>query len=107
MKTNRERVSEHLLRLVKKWEAEHIMYVEEERKREAEMKIKELEVLTLDKPKVDKEMTMARRASSHCESEMDMEHFLKNENERMLNRLKLHVKQFKPFEKDLRIVDAK
>lgn len=94
------------MRLGKKWEAEHIIYAEEERKREAEMKIKELEVLTLDKHKIDKEMTMAKKAS-HCEGEMNMQHFLKNENDRMLNRLKPKEKQFKPFTKDLRLVDAK
>lgn len=82
------------------------MYAEEERKREAQMKIKELEVLTSDKQKIGKEMTMDKKAS-HGGSEMDMQHFLKNENDRMLNRLKGNEKQFKPFTKDLRLVDAK
>lgn len=106
MKTNRERVSERLLRLGKKWEAEHQIFVEEERKREAEMKIKELQVLTSDKEKIDRDVSTNKSAANR-KGEMDMQNFLKNENNLMLDRLKPKEKQFKPFTKDLRVVDAK
>lgn len=106
MKTNRERVAERLLRLGKKWEAEHKISVEQERQREAEMKIKELEVLTSDTGKIDREIS-SKKKSFNRKGGMDLQNFLKNENVLMLDRLKPKEKKFKPFTKDLRIVDAK
>lgn len=106
LKTNRERVSERLVRLGKKWETEHIEFVEQERKREAELKIKELEVLTSDKEKINRNISSMKKASNR-KGEMNLQNFLKNETDLMLDRLKPKEKQFKPFTKDLRIVDAK
>lgn len=106
LKTRCERISERLLRLGKKWKAEHLEFIEQERKREAEMKIKEIETLTSDKHKIKRNLTTTKKPSQQ-KDEMNLQNFLKNENDLMLDKLRPKDKQFKPFTKDLRLVDAK
>lgn len=96
----------------KKWEAERLIYEEQERKREAELKIREMELLTSDQEYLKQFENRATNATimkdrSCKENEMDLNNFLKNERVLMLTRLKPKDKQFKPFTKDLREVDAK
>lgn len=110
MKTERERVSERMIRLGKKWEAEHILWEEKERQNEAEMKIREMELLKADQSYVEKlESVESRKVLEKCfrKNEMNMMDFLAKERVLMLNRLKPKEKKFVPFTKDLRIVDAK
>lgn len=97
-------------RLSKKWEAEHILWEEKERQNEAEMKIKEMELLSADKSYVTKiENTAARKAfeKSFGKSKMDMTDFLAKEKALMMKKLKPKEKVFIPFTKDLRLIDAK
>lgn len=110
LKTERERVSERMVRLGKKWEAEHILWEEKERQNEAEMKIKEMELLKADQSYVEKlESAESRKVLEKCfrKNEMNMTDFLAKERILMLNRLKPKEKKFIPFTKDLRMVDAK
>lgn len=99
-----------MIRLGKKWEAEHSMWEEKERQNEADMKIKEMKLLSSDKSYVEKlETVESRKSLDKCyrEGEMNMVHFLEKEKALMLNRLKPKEKKFEPFTKDLRVVDAK
>lgn len=99
-----------MIRLGKKWEAEHLLWEEKERQNEVEMKIKEMELLASDKSYVEKlEAVECRKALDKCfrKGEMNMVDFLKNEKELMLNRLRPKEKKFVPFTKDIRVVDAK
>lgn len=99
-----------MIRLGKKWEAEHILWEEKERQNEAEMKIKEMELLSADKSYVKKLETIeARKAFDKCfgKSKMNMADFLAKEKALMLRRLKPKEKKFVPFTKDIRVVDAK
>ncbi|XP_031632397.1 uncharacterized protein LOC116346466 [Contarinia nasturtii] len=110
LKTERERVSERMNRLAKKWEAEHILWEERERQNEVEMKLKEMELLSTDKSLVKKlENAEKRRALVKCfrRGTMNMENFLATETALMLNRLKPKEKKFIPFTRDIRVVDAK
>lgn len=108
LKTERERVAERMIRLGKKWEAEHQQWEERERQNEAQMKVKEMELLASDKKCLGK----LGNANGHGEKsprkgEMDLDNFLKKERQLMLTRLKQKEKKFVPFTKDLRVVDAK
>lgn len=110
LKTERERVSERMVRLGKKWEAEHILWEEKERQNEADMKIREMELLKADQKYVEKlESSESRKVLEKCfrKNEMNMVDFLAKERVLMLNRLKPKEKKFIPFTKDLRMVDAK
>lgn len=109
LKTERERVAERIIRLGKKWEAEHQMWEEQERQNEAQMKVKEMELLASDKKHVKKlENSSAGRAEKGSrKGEMNLDHFLKKERQLMMTRLKPKDKKFVPFTKDLRVVDAK
>ncbi|XP_055305741.1 uncharacterized protein LOC129570229 isoform X2 [Sitodiplosis mosellana] len=110
LKTERERVSERMVRLGKKWEAEHILWEEKERQNEVEMKIREMELLKADQSYVEKlESAESRKVLEKCfrKNEMNMTDFLAKERILMLNRLKPKEKKFVPFTKDLRVVDAK
>lgn len=113
LKTERERVAERMIRLGKKWEAEHQQWEERERQQEAEMKVKEMELLASDKKclgKLEKGSSGGggeRADKSPRKGEMNMDNFLKKERQLMLTRLKPKDKKFVPFTKDLRVVDAK
>lgn len=101
-------MAERIIRLGKKWEAEHQMWEERERRNEAELKAKEMELLASDK----KRMGKLRNNGGHVEKgarkgEMDLDNFLKKERQLMLTRLRPKDKKFVPFTKDLRVVDAK
>ena len=99
-----------MIRLGKKWEAEHILWEEKERQNEVEMKIREMELLKADQSYVEKlESVESRKVLEKCfrKNEMNMTDFLAKERVLMLNRLKPKEKKFVPFTKDLRIVDAK
>lgn len=109
LKTERERVAERMMRLSKKWEAEHQLWEERERKNEAEMKVKEMELLASDKKCLRKSLASnnERVEKVQQKGEMNMDTFLKTERQLMLTRLKPKDKKFVPFTKDLRVVDAK
>lgn len=103
-----------MIRLSKKWEAEHQQWEERERQQEAEMKVKEMELLASDKnrclgklEKSNRDGGDGRAQKSPRKGEMNMDNFLKKERQLMLTRLKPKDKKFIPFTKDLRIVDAK
>lgn len=111
-----------MIRLGKKWEAEHQQWEERERQQEAAMKVKEMELLASDKKclrKLEKGNVgggggcgssgagSGRVEKSPRKSDMNMDNFLKKEHQLMLTRLKPKDKKFIPFTKDLRIVDAK
>lgn len=99
-----------MIRLGKKWEAEHLLWEEKERQNEAELKVKEMELLASDKSYVEKLETLeSRKALEKCftKGEMNMVDFLANERALMLNRLRPKEKKFVPFTKDLRVIDAK
>lgn len=108
LKTERERVAERMIRLSKKWEAEHQLLEERERANEAQMKLKEMELLASDKKCLGKLGNNSGRVEKGPQkSEMNMDNFLKKERQLMLTRLKPKDKKFVPFTKDLRVVDAK
>lgn len=110
LKTERERVSERMIRLGKKWEAEHLLWEEKERQNEAELKIKEKELLSSDKSYIENlESGIEKLALDECfrKGELNMVDFLAKETALMLNRLKPREKKFVPFTKDIRAVDAK
>lgn len=100
-----------MVRLGKKWEAEHILWEEKERKNEAEMKIKEeMELLSADKKFIKKnDRVDTRKTFEQCfgKNKMNMADFLAKEKALMLHRLRPKEKKFIPFTKDLRVVDAK
>lgn len=108
LKTERERVAERMIRLGKKWEAEHQQWEERERQNEAQMKVKEMELLASDKKCLGKLGNINGRVEKGPrKGEMNMDNFLKKERQLMLTRLKPKDKKFVPFTKDLRVVDAK
>lgn len=110
MKTERERVSERMIRLGKKWEAEHLLWEEKERQNEAELKIKEMELLSSDKSYIENlECGIEKLSLDKCfrKGELNMVDFLAKETALMLNRLKPKENKFVPFTKDIRAVDAK
>lgn len=105
-------MAEHLVRKGKQWEADRLAYMEQERLREAENKIREIELLNTDQEQLagerfgnHKNRARARRSNGGGGGN-DMA-FWENERALMLKRMKPSDKQFKPFTKDLRIVDAK
>lgn len=96
----------------KKWEVERLIYEEREREREAQMKIREKELLESDQAYIDSREgrginVLSIKDKSYTKDERDLENFLKKENDLMMNRLKPKDKSFDPFKKDLRVVDAK
>lgn len=108
LKTHRERMADRLVCKGKKWEADRLAYMEQERIREAENKIREIELLNTDQAHLSggrfgkrNSRAMPRRSGG------DNLAFWENERALMLKRMKPSDKQFKPFTKDLRIVDAK
>lgn len=110
LKTERERVSERIIRLGKKWEAEHEQWEVKERQRETEMKIKEMEMLSADKSYFSQLESTDNRIdleNNYLPSELNMVAFLRKEKKLMHARLQPKEKQFQPFKKDLRVVDAK
>lgn len=102
-------MAERMIRLSKKWEAEHQLWEERERQNEAEMKAKEMELLASDKKCLVKALANnnGRIERGSQKGEMNMDNFLKKERQLMLTRLKPKEKKFIPFTKDLRVVDAK
>lgn len=104
-------MAEHLVLKGKQWEADRLAYMEQERLREAENKIREIELLNTDQEQLASERfgkhnnnrSKARRSNGGN----DMAFFMENERALMQQRMKASDKQFKPFTKDLRIVDAK
>lgn len=102
-----------MIRLGKKWEAEHQQWEVRERQQEAEMRVKEMELLASDKNRCLGKLEKGNRdGGGRAEKiprkgEMNMDNFLKKERQLMLTRLKPKDKKFIPFTKDLRIVDAK
>lgn len=98
-----------MIRLSKKWEAEHQLWEERERQNEAQMKVKEMELLASDKKCLRKTMenSNGRAEKGSRKGDMNMDNFLKKERQLMLTRLKPKDKKFVPFTRDLRVVDAK
>lgn len=108
LKTERERVSERMIRLGKKWEVEHLLWEEKERQKEVQMKMRETELLSSDKSYAEKlESVESRIALEKCSRNSEMNMFLAREKALMLNRLKPKENKFVPFTKDVRVVDAK
>lgn len=110
LKTERERVSERIIRLGKKWEADNLLWEEKEKQKELEMKLKEMEILSSDKSyfsHLEKVNGRVNLAKDFQKTELNLADFLKKEKQLMLNRLKPKEKQFQPFTKDTRVVDAK
>lgn len=110
LKTERERVSERMIRLSKKWEADNLVWEEKQQKKQEEMKTKEMELLACDQSYA-KKLEVAGGCGpldkSFRRNEMNMVDFLAKERKLMLHRLKPKEKKFVPFTKDLREVDAK
>lgn len=97
-------MAERIIRLGKKWEAERQQWEERERQNEAQLKAKELELLTSEKKCMAK---LENNEKGPRNVEMNMDTFLKKERQLMLTRLRPKDKKFVPFTKDLRVVDAK
>lgn len=101
-----------MIRQGKKWEKERIIYEEKEREREAEMKVKEMELLASESKFIDSRehrgfKVLTIKDKKFTDGEMDLEIFLKKENDLMADRLRPKEKKFDPYTKDIRIVDAK
>lgn len=104
LKTKRERTAERLISLSKKWEAERLIYEEREREREAQLKIREMELLAADQKFIESRESrganvLAIKNKSYTKNEMDLENFLKKENDLMIDRLKPKDTAFDPFTK--------
>lgn len=112
LKTLRERNAERLIRQSKKWEREHHIYEEREREREAEMKIREMQLLASEGKFNAKQESRGIKLlnlqdKQRKSGQIDLENFLRKENDLMTNRMKSNEKKFDPFTKDLRMVDAR
>lgn len=93
----------------KKWEAEHLLWEERERRHEAAMKQKEMELLQSDQNYIQQFESVRRKSLDNKipKAKMNMVDFLKGERELMMKRLRPKEKKFVPFTKDIRVVDAK
>lgn len=112
LKTERERNAERLIRQGKRWERERHKYEEKEREREAELKVREMELLASEgkfEENVERRgvRVLGIRDRQYTNAERDLADFLKKENDLMADRLRPKEKQFDPYTKDLRLVDAK
>lgn len=101
-----------MIRQGKRWERERHKYEEKEREREAELKVREMELLASEgKFNENAESRGVRvlgiRDRQYTDAERDLADFLKTENDLMVDRLKPKEKEFDPYTKDLRLVDAK
>lgn len=100
-------MAERLVRKGEKWEADRLVYMEQERLREAENKIREIELLSTDHEQLASRRFGKRNSKAKPRRSNAGQEFWDNERVLMMQRLKPNDKQFKPFTKDLRIVDAK
>lgn len=103
-------MSDRIIRLGKKWEADHLLWEEREKQKEVEMKLKEMEMLSSDKnyfAHLESVNGRVNLENKFEKTELNMVAFLMKERQLMLNRLKPKEKEFKPFTKDIRVVDAK
>lgn len=100
-------MAERLVRKGKKWEADRLVYMEQERLREAENKIREIELLSTDHEQLASRRFGKRHSRAKPRPSNAGQEFWDSERALMMQRLKPSDKQFKPFTKDLRIVDAK